>query len=137
MSESGCIFRHEQGGFNLTVLDRNWAIAKSDTCEVIAKAFDMPDYAAAKQCALMCARIYVPDFYMLDPNDAFAKFREELLESTNLNEPEFKEWLRGRHQEVVNAFLTTIDPEAKCKYKLEELLAFGRRQFARYTGKGA
>jgi len=135
MSEVGSIFSYMQGGLHLVVLDCNWALERVATHEVIARASEMPDYAASKQCALMCARVYVPDFYMLD--SASSGFPQGLLEALKRDDPEFKEWLREHHQEVVNAYLTTLGDEGKGHYKLEDLLAFGRRQFTQYLEGGA
>jgi len=133
MTHVGEVFEHTQAGFRLAICGGAWDFEKTDTGVLLAQAQGMPDHATALQCALMCARVYVPDFYMLEPS--YEKFRDELLEETNQNEPDFKEWLRERHQEVVNGFLTTLDGD-KGKYKLEDLLAFGRRQYARFLGKG-
>lgn len=134
MSESGSIFSHKQGGFHLVVLDRNWALEKISTHEVLAKSLDLPDYSSAKQCALMCARLYVPDFYMID---RAADSKQETLDAVDhKDEPEFREWLHINHQRVVNEFLTTLPGEDKGKYKLEELLGFARRRFDSYLSEG-
>lgn len=117
------------------VVGKHWALIQSDG-KIIAQHYSSRNYSAAKEAGLMSARIYVPHF--AEHSIAYIRFRDELLEATKPTEEEsFKEWLRSRHQEVVNGFLQTLnrnDNDGR-DYKLEDLLAYGRRQYARYLGK--
>ena len=132
MTEVGEIFDHTEGGYRLIVLGNHWALIQCDG-KIVAKDDTAVSYSAAKQAGLMAARIYVPHF--AEHSAAYIRFRDELLEATKpTDEESFKEWLRQRHQEVVNGFLQTLERDVG-NYKLEDLIAFGRRQYARYLGK--
>lgn len=134
MTEIGELFDHAESGYRLVVIGTHWALVEVGIDgEIVAQDYSSPDYAAAKQAGLMAARVYVPHF--AEHSAAYIRFRDELLEATKpTDEESFKEWLRNRHQEVVNGFLQTLERDVG-NYKLEDLLAFGRRQYARYLGK--
>lgn len=129
MSEAGEIFDHSDSCYRLLVIGRHWALI--DRGKILAQDYNAADYSTAKQAGLMSARVYVPHFGM---DSVVTRASHELLVAAKpTDEESFKEWLRSHHQEVVNGFLQTLEGNLG-KYKLEDLVAFGRGAYARQKG---
>jgi hypothetical protein len=114
MTSFGEILDITENDYHLVVVGARWVLVHLSSGDVVAQD-GCNTHAAAKQAALMAARIYVPDFYV--------------------SEEHFLGWFMDHEQQVVDAFLTSLPDDKIGNFNHEDLVAYARDQYGREFGE--